>query len=272
MKINKPSLIIDDEFKDNDILYPKDMGRGYEPRDFSESPPAMFAPPSDIPVMSMSEIEERIKEQDDKESSLSHLWQYEEQKSNRLLHLNQGSEGYCWSYSTHHTIMAKYLAQNQPCPRLSAHAVACKIMNFRNRGGWCGLSAEFIRENGCLTIEEWPERSMSRQYDNPTNWEKAKKRRITEDFVDLSAPHYYFQRLTFQQVLTCLVLNQPCALDFDWWVHSVAGLRAVIIERGSLGIEIVNSWPRWGDKGRAVLRGERAYPNSAICTRVVMAA
>lgn len=263
------TLVIDDEFKDNDILFPSGVGRGYVPRDFSQSPPSMFSPPSDIPLVPEHEWESAIKEQESKKSSLSHLWQEYENKHNTILHLDQNGQGFCWSYSTHHTIMATYIRENEPCPRLSAHAVACKIMNFQDRGGWCGLSAEFIRENGCLTVDEWKEQSMSRAYDTKENWERAKKRRIVEDFVDLSAPHYYYQKLTFAQVVSCLLLNNPCALDFDWWGHSVCGLRAVVVERGSIGIEIVNSWKLWGDKGRAVLRGSKAYPNSAICTRLV---
>ena len=158
-----------------------------------------------------------------------------------------------------------------PHVRLSAHAVACKVKNFRDEGGWCGLSAKFVRENGIPTVGFWAEKSMSRTFDTAETWANAAKHKIDEDWVDLTRP-VWGQNLTFDQVATCLLLGIPCALDFNHWSHSVCGLRLVRVEAGSYGIKIWTSWTdSWGDRGMGILRGTKAVPDGAVATRTVRA-
>jgi len=69
-----------------------------------------------------------------------------------------------------------------------------------------------------------------------------------------------------------LLQRIPCALDFYWWSHSVAGLDPEEVEPGSFGIRIWNSWTDgWSENGTAVLRGDKALPNGAVATRGVPA-
>ena len=257
-------FVIDDGTPEAETHDPA-FARGLVPRDYATDPPEMFAPPSEIPLIPRSEWDARVAEQDAQESSLEHLWRRTGQPP-----LDQNPEPFCWAYSTGAAVMAARMAANLPVVRLSPHAVACKLTGFQKEGGWCGWSAKFAREYGYPSVAAWPERSMSRQYDRPETWADAANHKVVEDWVDLTAPHYYYQQLTFDQVATCLLLNRPCPVDFNWWGHSVCALRLVRVEAGSYGLRIINSWGSgWGEQGFATLRGSKAIPNSALCVRAV---
>jgi hypothetical protein len=243
------------------------MGRGYVPRDYNLYPPEMFAPPSEIGLIPRSEWDARLEEQEKTQSSLWHMRQRAANGS-PMPTLDQNVQGYCWAYSTTRAVMYLRAVMNQPYKRLSAHAIGCKVKNFRNEGGWCGLSAKFHREVGCPTVDFWPEKSMSRSNDTPGVWANAALHKVAEDWVDLTRD-VYDQNLTFDQVATCLLLNIPCAVDFNWWAHSVCAIRLVRVEAGSYGLGIDNSWTdSWGENGYGVLRGSKAIPDGAVALRV----
>ncbi len=113
-----------------------------------------------------------------------------------------------------------------PYVRLSAHAGACIIKNFRDQGGWGAQGLDRLRSHGQPSVEFWPEKSMNRQYDKPETWENAALHKVVEGFIDLDEPQYD-RRLSFQQVLTCLLRNIPVIGDYSWWGHSVCLLDAV---------------------------------------------
>lgn len=264
------SFIIDDEsaLKLTDKLNPPGMGHGLVTRDYNAYPVEMFAPPTKIKLIPRSDWDAMIKEQEEMQSSLEHL-RPKMANGKHFESLDQNGQGYCWFYSVTGTVMWVRAANGQPYKRLSAHAGACKVKNFRDEGGWCGLGADFIRNNGVPTIEKWPEKSMSRSNDNPETWKDAAKYKIVEDWVDLTRP-VYDQNLTFDMVATCLLLNIPCAVDFNWWAHSVCAIRLVRIEAGSYGLRIINSWTDgWGIKGIGDLRGSKAIPDGAVATTAV---
>ncbi len=176
--------------------------------------------------------------------------------------------GNCWAYSTGSAITVVRALNHAPYVRLSPHAVACKIKNFRDEGGWCGLSAEFARTKGYPTVRTWPEKSMSRANDKPEVWTEAALSIVTEDFCDLTRA-VYDQNLNFDQVASCLLMGIPCMVDFNWWSHSVCALDLVEVEPGSFGLLIWNSWSdSWGTQGMGVLRGSQAIPNGAVAIRV----
>lgn len=272
-------LLIDDETAPGlqDVLNPKGFGHGYDPTSRATEPVEMAAPPSEMKLIPKSEWSARIKERKEQKATGRDL-------RNRMADgkkhksLDQNGQGYCWAYSVTSTVMFANAVAHKPYQRLSAHAVACKIKGFRDQGGWCGLSAAFVRgklqgfENysGIPTTNEWPEKSMSRSYDKPETWEAAKQNTITEDWVDLTKP-VYDQNLTFEMVATCLLLGEFCAVDFNWWSHSVMALDLVEIEPGSFGLDILNSWTDgWGDEGIGTLRGSKAIMDGAISTRVTL--
>lgn len=259
-----PDLIIDDATA-NDVIFPSAFARGYEERDYTKEPVDTFKSlPSSIRVYPRTEWDARIDEQTREESSLTHIRNRAVAGVSRIPSLDQNGQGYCWAYSTAMAIMLRRATMNQPYVRLSGHAVACKVKNFKDEGGWCGLSAKFAREHGFPDISVWPEKSMNRSLDNAATWENAKLHMVTDDYADLALP-VYDNNLTFDQVATCLLNNVPVMLDFNWWGHSVCGMRLVRVEAGSYGIEILNSWTdAWGTNGTAVIRGNKVFPDGAV--------
>lgn len=208
--------------------------------------------------------------------------------------------GNCWRHSPvsgHLLILAR---DNQPYVDLSAYAGACRIKNYRDEGGWGAQGTDDEVEYGSPTSEFWPQRSMSRSNDNPRTWEDAKKHRILEGWWDL-AEAQYDRNLTFDQLATCLLLNIPVVVDFNWWSHSVCaadlvnGASMMGVSRnargkllrgkqfdlvwgmddpvtGGFSVRIWNSWgDSWSENGMGVLTGSKCVPDGAVALRTATA-
>lgn len=259
--------IIDDGTPDDDLLNPvvdgEPKGRGAIERDYALYPAEMFAPPSELVLIPRGEWSARIKEQEETKSRLSDIL-----LAAGVPSMDQGSNGYCWGHSTVGAVQGIRAVNNQPYVPLSAYMVCAIIKGGRNEGGWCGLSAKFLREHGVCSQALWPQGDRNLRLDTPEVRANAALHKVTEEFVDLTQS-VYDQNLTFEQVATCLLLNIPCALDFNWWSHSVMGCDLVEVEPGSFGIRIRNSWSdSWGAKGFGILQGNKARPDGALAIRV----
>jgi hypothetical protein len=91
------------------------------------------------------------------------------------------------------------------------------------RAGWCGLSAEFIRDKGICSVEMYPRLAYNyRSYDKPEVWADAAKHKIEENWTDLTR-EVYDQNLTFDQLCTCHLNNEFTANDWNDWSHSTMG-------------------------------------------------
>lgn len=256
-----PFSIIDDSTS-NDVLFPAGKGRGHDPEQVVKG---MFAPPSEMTLIPRSEWSARIKEQEALKARVS---DYRTWPS-----LDQGQVGYCWAHSTTGATMLVRSLMNLPYVPLSAYAIAATIKKGADEGGWCGLSAQFARERGIPAQSIWPQGDRNyRQHDKPETWESAKLHVVTEDYADLTV-QAYDQNMSFDQVASWLLAGGgPCAVDFNWWSHSVCAMDVVEVERGSYGLRILNSWgDSWEDRGTSVLRGQKAIPDGAIGFRVVTA-
>lgn len=252
-----------------------------------------------FPLIPESEVSERIADQIKGQYRLSDL-RNRGNNGQPVPSRDQNGKGYCWRHSPVSAHLLIRCRDNLPYVDLSPYAGACRIKNFRDEGGWGAQGVDDCREYGDPTSEFWPQRSMSRGNDKPATWENAKLHRIDEGWWDLDAAQYN-RNLTFQQVTTCLLMDNPCVLDFNWWSHSVCGADVVNgtsmfrrqrsesgklllgrefdlvwamdnpITRG-LGIRIWNSWgDSWSSNGMGVLTGNQAIPNGAVCVRTVYA-
>lgn len=259
-------IVIDDEYevkhRDNLML----RARGYDPESVDPSIYGMMEPPSSIVLIPRSEWSARIKEKERTQSNLSHIL-----RRAGIPSTDQDGHGYCWAYSTTGCVQALRAFNNQPHIPLNAHSVAATIKRGADQGGWCGLSCRFLMEHGVAPMGsgdgQWPEHSRAYQTHEPKCRERMKQFQVTEGWIDLRQDDYD-QNMTFDQVASCLLANIPCALDFNWWGHSVMGVDLVEVSANQYGYRIRNSWKdSWGDKGFSVLTGSKANPNGAVGLR-----
>jgi hypothetical protein len=172
------------------------------------------------------------------------------------------------------------------------------IKRYRDEGGWGAQGLDWIMEKGLPTSEFWPQKSVNPANDNAATWADALNYRVTEGWIDL-AQAQYDRNLTFDQVITCLLLDIPVIGDFNWWGHSVCLLDVVDgnqqreTVKGDSGkrqttkqfedfwglntlttgfsVRIWNSWgDSWSDKGMGVLTGNKAIPDGATAPRVAV--
>lgn len=269
-----PELIIDESTPDA-VVFPDTAihARGAVPRDYSIDPIEMFEQPDKIPLIQRTDWQAIIQERKEKQSSLRDIWKREAYKLDipvSSMHLDQNGDGHCWAYSVGHTEMMVRARDNQPYVRLNPHFVATYLKRFN--GGWCGASAEVARNVGIVPegtgSDEWPLHSNNQSLLTQKRIDAASKYKISEDWVDLTRP-VWGQNLSYDQVITCLLMNIPCALDFNWWAHSVCGCDVDWVNGGAVPV-ILNSWKGWGDGGFATLEGSRAIPDGAVATRAVL--
>ncbi len=241
-----------------------DMSFGCVPRDYDADPVEMRDSPDAIRLYEDDEANQIYDDQQANESSLIH--QYLRGNGDgkpAFLNLDQNGQGFCWAYSTAQALMLDRMKRNLPPIRLSAHAVACKIKNFRDEGGWCGLSAKYAREHGYPTVDVWPEKSMNRKYDTPETWANAALHEVQEDWYDLGKKEWD-QHLSKKQIRTLGLMNTPQMWDFNRFSHSMCGIGVARI--GTVWSPVVlNSWAGYGYHGLVVLFD--MWPDNACAIR-----
>jgi len=259
-------MFLIDDSAPTSVTHPTNFGRGYDESQVRPvNLPAMpFGDaPGQIKLIPRSDWSAIIKERKARKAGLKFL-RKRAANGQQMPTLDQNGQGYCWAYSVARCIQYCRAYANLPYQRLSAHAVACKVKNFRDEGGWCGLSAEYARQHGYPSIATWPEKSMSRSNDRPEVWEEAKQNIITEGYYDLSLP-VYNQNMMEEQIMTCLLNDIPVAADFSWWGHSVGLIDADEIESGNFTYEGDNSWTDgWGEQGSFSLAGSKKKTMGAV--------
>lgn len=254
---------------------------GLVPRDYDQFPQGYYASApawslDDMPLIPMEEWPERIRDMEANKSRISDIYA-RGNKGQRIPSLDQNGQGYCWAYSTVACVQMVRAINNMPYVELSPHSVAAKIKNWRDEGAWGCLSLDFIKENGVMPANLWPQKSMSRSHDTPANWEVAKAFRVVEGWLDLK-PAVYDRDMSAQQQGTALLSRMPLIQDYNHWGHSVAGMDLVDCypnrsarDISRYGVRIKNSWTdRWGTFGEGVLKDSKAWANGGACPRVVV--
>lgn len=273
--------INDDNWKDVQQESQELYRTGLTLRDFKKYPVGTFGTPFDkeVKVIPREEWPERIAQMNEEKSRLSDIYDIGN-FGQRIPSLDQNGQGFCWAYSTVGVVQCLRAKANMPYVNLSPHAVACKIFGFQDRGAWGALSAEWISKNGVPSAEFWPQKSMNRRHDTPDTWENAKLHRITEGWIDLDAPHPADAKLSFDQIMTLLLMRIPVVTDFDWWGHSVFALDPIDFQPSAplnsierWGYLIQNSWgDGWSENGRGRIRGRKAFAYGGCAPRFTLAA
>lgn len=270
---NEP--VIDD---DNFHLVTRLGGYGLVPRDMQAHPTGSLegcvtygAIQDQIPLVEWSDMPDLIREKVSKKTLTGDIRLA--MPGGPFTNLDQGNSNYCWAYASVHAMMIARMVANLPTVYLSGHAVGYKIKGGRNQGGWSAHSAEFIMKNGVPSVERWPQQSWDRSKDNSETWADAKQYRFSEGWIDMDAP-VYDRDLSFQQLLTLLIWNVPCPVDYNWWGHAVLAIDPIdafpslpATDPSRYGVRILNSWRNWGEKGTGVLVKGKARPDNACGMR-----
>ena len=268
------SIFVIDDNTNNDVLYPKEHKRGYDPNQVDTTMHGSMRAtifgdaPGQLKIVPRSEWDARFDEQEELQSSVSHVFKRMNYgKPGKVL--DQNGQGYCWNYSITQLLMLLRGLANLPYVELSGHANACLIKNYRDEGGWGGLAAKYAAEHGSPSVKFWPEKSMSRSNDTPAMRENALLHRPTEMWADDSVA-VYDQNLSEDELATLGFNTIPCVFDSNDWGHSIAFTRWYRLERGVWVPEILNSWTAgWGDGGFAKLNGRRRLPDGALGLRTI---
>lgn len=253
------------------LAYPTGAAFGAVPRDYDADPVDVRQSPDGLTLIPESEWDARYDEQEATKSSLEHLFLPNGPDGPpAFVNLDQNGHGYCWAYSTGHAVMLDRLVRGYEAVRLNPHSVAAIIKGGRDEGGWCGLSAKWVKENGIAPEGtgpgEWPLHSRSLSHDTAATRAVMKFYRVEEDWYDLGRKEWD-QVLNHQQRVTLAFSNIPMPTDRMWWGHSTCDIRYVRIERGSWGWLTLNSWKNWGRHGLAVLRGSKANSDGSVGIR-----
>ena len=179
------------------------MGRGLIERDLNTHPIKMGKAfnPAELAIIPRDEWSERLKELTAKKMLLSDI-----RNRHEIVSLDQNGQGYCWVYGVGSAFMLARAAANMPFVRPSCHSLACRIKNFRDEGGWGALAVEEWEKVGCMSVDEWPEKSMSRQHNTRDNWARAEEFKITESWMDMD-PSAWDRNMTFDQFVTLSLIH-----------------------------------------------------------------
>lgn len=244
---------------------------GLVPRNFDSHPVGCFANAPALPdkyLIPRGEWKDRLVQQKSDSARLIEV-RNRGKDGGPFPSLDQNGKGYCWAHSSTSAITFVRAIMGLPYVQLSAYAVACKIKNFKDEGGFGAQSAQFIAEKGVPSAEFWPLQSMNKANDNSKTWANAKENRFLE-FHDLDpqAENY------LDQFVSCLLHGWVLITDFNWWGHSVCTF--MLEELGMTWEEItswiLNSWSdKWSQKGAGMLKGKKARPDACLVAKVATA-
>jgi len=232
------------------------LGRGVKQRDWAVEPcgSAPCAPTLEakgIQKIDRAEWPERIA---DRKKYGAMLWKTAKDAGVKIKF--QSNTNFCWSNAVAHAIEARRADQGQPTVELSPASVACKITGFRNSGGWPLKAARYAAAHGYVPVDLWPANSLDDVHDTPLA-DAQRKRFQIDQFVDL-------KQFSFDELMTCVLLNIPVATVYMWWRHVVTAMDPDIID-GRYMILHDNSWGRtWNKTGRLYLAEDKARPDEAI--------
>ena len=218
-----------------------------------------FRPPSDfvLPgvVSSASPVDtisyelwpEMIREQNESESSLYHVWQ-----RSRIGVLNQGQSSYCWAFSSVAGLMMQREIESRPFSRLSPSSVAAPIVGYLDRGYYIESALEGMRTQG-VASDDFVPMLTTRASDFKGGWRED----AAQNRVSIARPIERNHRSQGSQLLA----GFPLVAALDWWRHAVLFL--AVLDRYPLrpasdytryAILFLNSWgTTWGQGGLGVL-------------------
>jgi hypothetical protein len=237
---------------------PPGMGRGLVVRDFKRHPVGYCSPVFAEPILSMSEIEDRVEILKREKANLSDIRQTCGPNGGIMPIRKQKASNYCWYHSTCNGHMILRGKAGLPYIDLSAFSGAVQIKRGRNEGGWCQESVAWAREHGTATSDFWPQNSFDLRNVTPEMKANARENRLTE--IEDGEPG---NKMLF---LTALALQMPVVSDFNKLMHSMLTMEIVSLK--PFRIRGLNSWQDdWGPFGNGEFL-EDSMPDNWMVLRV----
>lgn len=238
--------------------------RGYQSRDRSKMPygkVGAFSAKFDLPVIPRSRWTDMIRGKERDKTRLTDIRRRRKMKS-----LDQDGTNFCWGNGPVNCVRMVRAMDNQQDVDLSPASICAPIKRYRNQGGWGSEALKYIVEHGICPSSLWPANYYrNAQYDTPESREARKAFKVLR-WYDLAAR-------SFDQLMTCVLLNIPVAIGLNWWTHEVEAQDGVVLGPDRFGIRIWNSWTdEWGDEGESVLTEAKARPDDACAPIMAVAA
>ena len=226
-------------------------GKGLVVRSFRENPVGKYCAAFPFAAMANSEIDDRLELMSQEKATLLDV-------RGDIPSTDQGSQGYCWAHSTVSAMLLLRAKQGLPYVELSAYGIAAPIKKFRNEGGWCQESMDWITTKGCPTSATWPIQSMSRDNVTTAMREESLLYRVTEWYDGGDDPKLFW---------TAVAMGFPVVSDYGAdWMHSVCFIKGN--RKNNTGL-IWNSWSdQWGNKGVGVPQSRSPVPTNWLVPRV----
>lgn len=256
----KDEPVLTDEHGEDDEIFriPDDQSAGLDLSLRSAAEYGYGAAASPFPksmLIPRADWEPMIKEMEERKTRLSDLITQAD-----LPCKDQKRTNYCWIYAPTHCVEISRLKQNQKRVVLSAASAGSVIKDFRNVGGWGKEGLEFIVERGLVPEDQWPNATISRQYNTGDNWQLADRYRV-EKWLELRPRN-------IEELMSCLLRRIPVAVGYNWWRHEVTLVDPVWVD-GQPGGRLRNSWsmnwPSQGAGGYSILQGKKLLPDDAVC-------
>jgi len=244
----------------NDVLFPKQYGRGRELE--GRAPSELAAAADTFPatwLVPRSEWQARIQERQTLGIGLKRLL-----TDLGITVLNQQQTNYCWANAPTYATMVARAIQGQRPVRLSPASVAAPLTNYRNVGGWGRDALQRISDVGVAPQDVWPANTISRSYDKPATWAAAAKYRVPRWIA--------CEDRNLDQLVSLILRGHPVPVGYNWWSHEVCAVDLGWRD-GQPTLIIANSWDvTWGDQGFGEIQGSRMVPDDAVCPIVTRAA
>lgn len=259
-RIYPGEFVIDDSFvpDPHPVVGGEPMSYGLMPRNGRCSP--SVAKPFDLPLISRSEWQDRIKEKDDLKANLSDIAKYAGVRCK-----NQNGTNYCWYNATLSGLEVARVVQGQHHVELSPASGAAIIKRYQNVGGWGMEALEHMANDGACPVSLWPANAIDRRYDTAESKAARKSFRVLEWYELARNP-----REAFEQEVTLLLLGIPVSVGHNWWGHQVLHMD-LVMQNGVYLIRFMNSHGEsYGDRGYSLMTEAKARPDDvAVAPRVI---